>query len=185
MRRLLADFFERQVDKFSGRRSDEQRNEEVAAEWRRLSAVAVAMLNRGTDVILEPQLEEDLRHLLSDGPAEAAELTGKPIVSNWRRQALLWLSQLEPEDSRALWQALRVEWDLTADPTRLLVRLEDGSDADKQVVRRILGAMNLHADVYARALYEFVHGSDADRRAVLRRLRHLRTGDLPFRRARQ
>ncbi len=65
--RLLADFFERQVDKLGGRRSDEQRAEEVAAEWRRLSAVAVAMLNRGSDVILEPQREADLRHLLSPG----------------------------------------------------------------------------------------------------------------------
>jgi hypothetical protein len=294
--RLLADFFERQVDKFGGRRSDEQRADEVAAEWRRLSAVAIAMLNRGSDVILEPQLEADLRHLLSagdwtpgpggqpltaaqllvgrffflhesralrdtgpaersfeflhatfaeylsarqivtalvdlaedrallrrrpgatldagffyaltsfatvtrrqplwefcqgllarlgpdtrrrcrelvlellpdagyphptwtlagyepdrrptaartaafsanlvcltvalsDGPVDAAEIAAPPVVINWRRQALLWMSQLEPEDARRLWQSLRLEWDLDAEPTRLLARLEDGAE---------------------------------------------------------
>lgn len=297
--RLLADFFERQVDKFGSRMSDDQRAAEVAAEWRRLCAVAVAMLNRGRDVILEPELEADLRHLLGaedwspgpggrqslpltagqllvgrfffihesrasrdtgpaersfeflhatfgeflaarqivtaltelaedrtllrrrpgatidagfffaltsyatltrreplwdftqgmlarldpavrrrcrdlvvellpeagyphpswtlagyeperrttaareaafsanlvclavllgDGPVDVAALTGEPVVINWRRQALLWLSQLVPEDARRLWLSLRVEWDLRTDPTRLLIRVEDGAD---------------------------------------------------------
>ncbi|MET0415208.1 MAG: hypothetical protein ABW022_04195 [Actinoplanes sp.] len=294
--RLLTDFFERQVDKFGGRRSDEQRAGAVAAEWRRLCAVAVAMLNRGRDVILEPQLEADLHHLLSaddwtpgpgetpltaaqllvgrfffihesralrdtgpversfeflhatfgeylaarqivtaladlaedrallrrrpgatldagffyaltsfatvtrrqplwefcqglvarlddatrrscqalvrellpeagfphptwtlagyeperrpsaardaafsanlvalsvllsDGPVDVADLAGAPVAVNWQRLALLWMSQLQPDDRRRLWQAFRLEWDLAADPARLLIRLEDGAD---------------------------------------------------------
>ena len=65
--------------------------------------------------------------LLSDGPVDVTELVGEPVVLNWRRQALLWLSQLEYEDARRIWQALRVSWDLRADPPRLLIRPEDGS----------------------------------------------------------
>lgn len=65
--------------------------------------------------------------LLSDGPVDAVELVGEPVVINWRRQALLWQSQLEPEDRKRLWQALRVAWRLDADPTRLEVRPEDGA----------------------------------------------------------
>jgi hypothetical protein len=66
--------------------------------------------------------------LLSDGPVDAAELTGEPVPVAWRRQALLWMSQLDAEDARRLWQSLRVEWDLTGESTRLLVRAEDGAD---------------------------------------------------------
>ncbi|AGZ44996.1 NACHT domain-containing protein [Actinoplanes friuliensis] len=65
--------------------------------------------------------------LLSDGPVDAIDLVGEPVVTNWRRQALLWQSQLEPEDRKRMWQTLRVAWDLTADPTRLTVRIEDGA----------------------------------------------------------
>ncbi|MFF5296487.1 NACHT domain-containing protein [Paractinoplanes globisporus] len=63
--RIFKDFFERQVDKFGGDLGPEQWDAEVAAEWRRLSAVAIAMHNRGRDVILEPELDEDARQLLS------------------------------------------------------------------------------------------------------------------------
>ncbi len=65
--------------------------------------------------------------MLNDGPIDAAEAAGRPVVLNWRRQALLWMSQLEPEDARRLWQSIRVEWDLGAEPTRLLARIEDGA----------------------------------------------------------
>ncbi|MCU7725797.1 ATP-binding protein [Actinoplanes sp. KI2] len=65
--------------------------------------------------------------LLSDGPVDAAELVGEPVVDNWRRQALLWQSQLDAEDGKRMWQTLRVEWQLAADPTRLQVRPEDGT----------------------------------------------------------
>jgi NACHT conflict system protein len=282
--RLFTDFFERQVDKFGTRMPPAKRLAEVAAEWRRLSAVAVSMHNRGRDAILEAELEDDLRRLLhpddwspgvpalpnlplsasqmlvgrfffihesqasrdtnvaersyeflhatfgefltarqlvealtelaedranlrrgrvldagylyaltsyatvtrrtpvwefcqglitrldgsvrrdclalvldllvdagephpswtyseyrpehrtptarhatysanlvclavllSDGPVTVGSLVGEPVVQNWRRQALLWMSQLEPEDARRLWQALRVEWRLDLD----------------------------------------------------------------------
>ncbi|GIE97390.1 NACHT domain-containing protein [Paractinoplanes rishiriensis] len=294
--RLFHDFFERQVDKFGTALGTDQRDAQVAAEWRRLCAVAVAMHNRGRDVVFEPELESDLRHLLSeddrapepgsrpltpaqllvgrfffvhesrasldtgaaersfeflhatfgefltarrivtaltelaedraylrrrpgatldagffhaltsfttitrrqplwefcqgmvtrldaptrrdcrelvlellaeaghphptwalggyqperktmaarqaafsanltclavllsDGPVDAAELVGEPLVTNWRGQALLWMGQLESEDTRRLWQALRIAWDLDTDPARLLVRVEDGTD---------------------------------------------------------
>jgi len=66
--------------------------------------------------------------LLSDGPVDAVELVGEPVVVNWRRQALLWQSQLEAEDRKRIWQALRVAWRLDADPTRLEVRPEDGTE---------------------------------------------------------
>ena len=293
--RLFADFFERQVDKFGGRITTAQRDEEVAAEWRRLSAVAVAMHNRGREVILEVELDEDLRHLLSeadwtpepdrraltagqllvgrfffihesqasrntgpaersfeflhatfgeflaarqivaalvelaedraalrrrpgatldagyfyaltsfatvtrraplwefcqavvarldpairarcldlvlellpeaghpastwtlsgyvparltaaerqaafsanlmclavalnDGPIDAVRLVGEPVVINWRRAALLWMSQLVPGDARRLWQSFRVDWDFESGPARLRVRVEDGA----------------------------------------------------------
>ena len=62
---LFTDFFERQVEKFGAALGREQREAEVTAEWRRLCAVAIAMHNRGRDVILEPELEEDARQLLS------------------------------------------------------------------------------------------------------------------------
>ncbi|WP_433361129.1 NACHT domain-containing protein [Actinoplanes sp. CA-142083] len=62
--RLFADFIEREVVKQHGNRTDDRRRDEVDAEWRRLSAVALASLNRGGDVILEAELNEDLPHLL-------------------------------------------------------------------------------------------------------------------------
>lgn len=296
--RLFADFVEREVDKHGQGRTDDQRRDEIDAEWRRLSAVAVAILNRGGDVILEAELNDDLprllwesdlrparadaaaraltvsqlmvgrfffvhesratrdtggpersfeflhatfsdflaarqivaslvdlaeerihqrrrqgvidpgplyaatsfvtvarraplwdfcrgllarlgagqraicrelvlellpdagyphptwtrndyepyrtppavRHaafsanlvclavLLSDGPVDAVELVGEPVAVNWRRQALLWQSQLEAEDRKRMWQTLRVAWRLDADPTRLEVRPEDGTE---------------------------------------------------------
>ncbi|GAA2606627.1 hypothetical protein Adu01nite_17670 [Paractinoplanes durhamensis] len=66
--------------------------------------------------------------LLSDGPVDVTSLVGEPVAVNWRQLALLWMSQLEPEDGRRLWQAFRVEWDLTAAPTQLRIRVEDGTD---------------------------------------------------------
>jgi hypothetical protein len=64
--------------------------------------------------------------LLFDGPVDVADLVGEPVVVNWRRQALLWLGQLDYEDSRRMWQAFRVWWLLDVHPTRLLIRVEDG-----------------------------------------------------------
>lgn len=296
--RLFADFVAREVDKHDAGRSPEQRQQEIDAEWRRLSAVALAMLNRGGDVIREVDLETDIRHLLisddlsparsdsmrraltvgqllvsrfffihesqasretgtpersfeflhatfgeflaarqiinalmdlvedrarqrrrpgavldagflyaatsfitvarraplwefcrgfierlkpdqrrrcrqlviellpdagfphptwslaeyeprhmpvaarhatysanlvcfavltSDAPVDAAELVGEPALVRWRALALLWQSQLDPEDRQRMWQMLRVAWDLKADPTVLRVRVEDGA----------------------------------------------------------
>jgi hypothetical protein len=68
--------------------------------------------------------------LLSDGPVDATQLVGEPVVTAWRQQALLWMAQLDPEDSRSMWHALRVDWDLDAEPTRLQVRPEDGADVN-------------------------------------------------------
>jgi len=62
--RLFADFVEREVDKHGQGRTDDQRRVEIDAEWRRLSAVAVAILNRGGDVILEAELNADIPRLL-------------------------------------------------------------------------------------------------------------------------
>jgi hypothetical protein len=296
--RLFADFVEREVDKQNQALTDDQRDNEIAAEWRRLSAVAVATLNRGGDVILEAELDDDLPHLLwrtdlrpvradspnraltvsqimvgrfffihesqatrdtggpersfeflhatfgdflaarqivaglvdlaeerihqlqrqgvvdpgplyaatsfvtitrraplwdfcrglldrldqsqrricrelvlellpdagyahptwtkgdyeprrtplavrhaafsanlvcfavllSDGPVDVNELVEEPVVTNWRRQALLWQSQLDAEDRKRMWRTLRVAWRLEADPTRLEIRPDDGSD---------------------------------------------------------
>jgi hypothetical protein len=79
---LFQDFFERQVDKFGTALSPEQWDAEVAAEWRRLSAVAIAMHNRGRDLILEPELESDLRHLLSEDDRTAGPAgTGRPLTA--------------------------------------------------------------------------------------------------------
>ncbi|MFG1606280.1 NACHT domain-containing protein [Actinoplanes sp. NPDC049265] len=66
--------------------------------------------------------------ILSPEPVDAVELVGEPVVGNWRKQALLWQSQLDDEDRKRLALSLRVAWRLDADPTRLEVRLEDGSD---------------------------------------------------------
>ncbi|MFI7591290.1 NACHT domain-containing protein [Micromonospora sp. NPDC049359] len=66
--------------------------------------------------------------LLSDGPVDAVELVGEPVVDNWRRQALLWQSQLDAEDRKRIWQTLRVAWRLDVSPTRLEVRPEDGAE---------------------------------------------------------
>ncbi|MGW4464733.1 NACHT domain-containing protein [Micromonospora sp. NPDC004704] len=63
--RLFADFVAREVDKHDEGRSAEQRQLEIDAEWRRLCAVAIAMLNRGGDVISETDLENDIVHLLT------------------------------------------------------------------------------------------------------------------------
>jgi hypothetical protein len=66
--------------------------------------------------------------LLSDDPVDVAELVGEPFVVNWRRQALLWMASLEYEDSRRMWQRLRVAWALSMSPTHLTIRVEDGID---------------------------------------------------------
>jgi hypothetical protein len=296
--RLFADFVEREVDKQNPSLTDDERDSEIAAEWRRLSAVAIATLNRGGDVILEAELDDDLPHLLwptdlrlasadsldraltvsqmmvgrfffihesratrdtggpersfeflhatfgdflaarqivaslvdlaeerihqrqrqgvadpgpmyaatsfvtvtrrpplwefcrglvdrlgqrqrricrelvlellpeagfghptwtkgdyeprrtplavrhaafsanlvcfavllSDGPVDVSELVEEPVVTSWRRQALLWQSQLDAQDRKRMWRTLRVAWRLDADPTRLEIRPEDGSD---------------------------------------------------------
>jgi predicted kinase len=65
--------------------------------------------------------------LLASGPVDVAELVGEPTVTRWRAQALLWQSQLDTEDRRRLWQTMRVSWDLSAEPTVLYVRVEDGA----------------------------------------------------------
>ncbi|MFI6066993.1 NACHT domain-containing protein [Micromonospora sp. NPDC051227] len=65
--------------------------------------------------------------VLADDPVDAMELVGDPVAVRWRAQALLWQSQLDPEDRKRLWQTLRVEWDLATNPTKLMVRTEDGA----------------------------------------------------------
>lgn len=77
--RIFADFFERQVDKFGGDLGPEQWDAEVAAEWRRLCAVAIAMHNRGRDVILEPELDDDARQLLSIEDRTSTTGAGRPL----------------------------------------------------------------------------------------------------------
>ncbi|MFG1924290.1 NACHT domain-containing protein [Cryptosporangium sp. NPDC048952] len=64
--RLFADFIDREVDKRRDGRLREDRSQEVLREWRRLGAVALAILNRGGDVILEAELDHDLPQLLAD-----------------------------------------------------------------------------------------------------------------------
>lgn len=63
--RLFDDFAAREVDKHASWQTGSTRRSAIEAEWRRLSAVAVAMLNRGSDVITEADLEADLSSLLS------------------------------------------------------------------------------------------------------------------------
>lgn len=63
--RLFADFIAREVDRHGSGRTAHQRQAETEAEWRRLGAVALAMLNRGGDVVLEADLDLDLPHLLN------------------------------------------------------------------------------------------------------------------------
>lgn len=66
--------------------------------------------------------------LLTDGPVEAVELVGRPVANQWRRQALLWFSQLDVENRQRIWQSFRVYWRAGPDSTRLLMRLEDSAD---------------------------------------------------------
>jgi hypothetical protein len=61
---LFREFAAREVDKHDTWRDESLRSEAVDRELRRLSTVAVAMFNRGTDVIAEQALASDLRHLL-------------------------------------------------------------------------------------------------------------------------
>ncbi|GAA2344572.1 hypothetical protein GCM10010170_030210 [Dactylosporangium salmoneum] len=65
--RLFEDFAGREVDKHGAWRDAAQRQEAVELELRRMSAVAVAMFNRGGDVIAESDLAADLDHLLFPG----------------------------------------------------------------------------------------------------------------------
>ncbi|ONI88693.1 hypothetical protein ALI144C_06650 [Actinosynnema sp. ALI-1.44] len=62
---LFADFIAREVAKSGERDGPEQRAQNIEAEWRRLSAVAIAILNRGADVIVEADLNGDIKHLLA------------------------------------------------------------------------------------------------------------------------
>ncbi|GAA2385025.1 hypothetical protein [Dactylosporangium salmoneum] len=62
--RLFADFIDREVEKLGPDLTEAVRREEVDREWRRLTAVAIAMLNRGGDVITEAELNDDIPHLL-------------------------------------------------------------------------------------------------------------------------
>lgn len=62
--RLFADFIGREVDKHHVGDSPDRRQAAIDVEWRRLSAVGLAILNRGGDVIAEADLESDMRHLL-------------------------------------------------------------------------------------------------------------------------
>lgn len=62
---------------------------------------------------------------VSDGPVPVSELVGEPLVTNWRRLATLFYSQLEHEDRQNVWQSLRVAW---SPPGVLEIRHEDGAD---------------------------------------------------------
>lgn len=63
--RLFADFVDREISKLGSHLTIQQRSRAVEIEWRRLSAVAVAMLNRGGEVITEAELDTDVPHLLN------------------------------------------------------------------------------------------------------------------------
>jgi predicted kinase len=77
--RLFSDFFERQVAKFETGQSGEQRAAAVGAEWRRLCAVAIAMHNRGRDVVTDAELDADLPLLLT-APDRTATEGGRPLT---------------------------------------------------------------------------------------------------------
>ncbi|GIF53070.1 hypothetical protein DFJ67_7331 [Asanoa ferruginea] len=65
---------------------------------------------------------------LSDGPVDVAEMVDDPVYVTWRQIALLWKSQLPPEDGKRLWQAFRVAWVFVPEgPPVLEIRPEDGS----------------------------------------------------------
>jgi hypothetical protein len=74
--RLFAGFVDREVAKLGGQLSTEQREQAVDAEWRRLSAVALAMLNRGAEVITDAELDADMAFLLT--PFDLVEPTASP-----------------------------------------------------------------------------------------------------------
>jgi hypothetical protein len=63
--RIFLDFAEREVDKHHQDLPTPQRRAAVDGELRRLSAVALAMFNRGGDVISEAHLDQDVGHLLT------------------------------------------------------------------------------------------------------------------------
>ncbi|WP_073251707.1 NACHT domain-containing protein [Cryptosporangium aurantiacum] len=80
--RLFADFVEREVDKRRNGEPHEERDREIAREWRRLGAVALAILNRGGDVILEAELDRDLPQLLDgDDLAAGRTDTGRSVLT--------------------------------------------------------------------------------------------------------
>jgi type II secretory pathway predicted ATPase ExeA len=66
--------------------------------------------------------------ILADGPSDVVELVGEPVVEEWKALALLWQSQLDGTDRQRIWQSFRVVWRLDRDPTRLEIRVEDGTD---------------------------------------------------------
>jgi len=66
--------------------------------------------------------------MLATGPVDVATLVGEPVGPNWRRQSLLWHSQLLPEDRRRMWQNFRVTWHREGSISRLEIRQEDGSE---------------------------------------------------------
>jgi hypothetical protein len=80
--RLFADFVTREVDKHDVGDSSDHRSEAIAAEWRRLSAVGLAILNRGSDVIAENDLDADMRHLLilDDWGIMRTESVNRPLT---------------------------------------------------------------------------------------------------------
>ncbi|HWO68970.1 MAG TPA: hypothetical protein VNO31_53960, partial [Umezawaea sp.] len=66
--RLLVRFARREVVKDEEERSEERIADEVETELERLSVVALAMFNRGTQWIREHELDRDLTALLGDRP---------------------------------------------------------------------------------------------------------------------
>jgi predicted kinase len=80
--RLFTDFIRREINKNGRASSDEEDAVEAQREWRRLSSVAIAMLNRGTEVLTEAQLDADVPPLLGpDGLlSTSSELGSQPLT---------------------------------------------------------------------------------------------------------
>lgn len=74
--RLFADFIDREVRKLGAGLPPEERARAVEIEWRRLSAVAIAMFNRGGEVITEAELDADVPLLLNPDEMTLATPTG-------------------------------------------------------------------------------------------------------------
>ncbi|MFI9816082.1 NACHT domain-containing protein [Saccharothrix variisporea] len=77
--RILTGFARREVDKADADRSEADRDDDVEAELERLSVVAFAMFNRGTQWVSEVDLSADLAALLDVEPPGRATGARTPL----------------------------------------------------------------------------------------------------------